>query len=161
MRRSGPYGLIFDYDSPKCQAAPQDGREWAVVSGAGPFPDNAGPIFVSFDHLAPDEPARFGLRVEKHHCNAVDVIHGGMIATFADAALAHGLISLGDTAFNCPTISLSMDFLSGAVVGEWLETRVRVDHRTKNMAFLSVLISAGDRAVLRATSLFKAPPRAA
>jgi acyl-coenzyme A thioesterase PaaI-like protein len=155
MRRPGPYTLNYDYDSENVRHAPDDGREWADISGGGPYPDLAGPMFVTYDDLLPGEPARFGLRILKHHCNAVDVTHGGMLATFADTALAQGLISLGDIEFNCPTINLSVDYLSGSVLGEWLESRVTVSHRTRRMAFMSAMIVSGDRPVLRATGLFK------
>jgi acyl-coenzyme A thioesterase PaaI-like protein len=159
MRRNAEFALLYDYDSDHLHTVPDDGREWACISGGGPFPDMAGPMFVTYDDLLPGEPARFGLRVERHHCNAVDVVHGGMLATFADTALAQGLLSLGDIAFNTPTINLSVDFLSGAVLGEWLESRVTIDHRTRRMAFASAVILAGTRAVLRVTSLFKTSPR--
>ena len=138
---------------------PADGREWADISGGGPFPDMVGPMFVTYDNLLPGEPARFGMRILQHHCNAVDVTHGGMLATFADTALAQGLLSMGDVAFNTPTINLNVDYLSGSVLGEWLESRVIVTHRTRRMAFVSATIGVGDRSVLRVTGLFKTSPR--
>jgi len=159
MRRPAPYTLNYDYDSKNVTLVPDDGRDWADISGGGPFPDMAGPMFVSFDNLLPGEPARFGLRICKHHCNAVDVTHGGMLASFADTALAQGLLAMGDIAFNCPTINLNIDYLSGSVLGEWLESRVTVAHRTKRMAFMSAMILAAYRPVLRATGLFKTAPR--
>lgn len=159
MRREALYALTYDYDCDNVALAPQDGREWADISGGGPFPDMAGPMFISYDNLLPGEPARFGLRVLKQHCNAVDVVHGGMLATFADTALAQGLLSMGDIAFNCPTINLSIDYMSGSVLGEWLESRVSVAHRTRRMAFMAVTILAGERPVLRANGLFKTAPR--
>lgn len=158
MRREGAFALNYDYDSKNVGLAPEDGREWADISGGGPFPDMVGPMFVTYDGLLPGEPARFGLRIQKHHCNAVDVVHGGMLATFVDTALAQGLLSLGDIAFNCPTINLNVDYLSGSVLGEWLESRVTIVHRTKRMAFVSATILAGERPVLRASGLFKIAP---
>lgn len=159
MRREGLYQLTYDYDCDDVRLAPDDGREWAAISGGGAFPDMAGPMFITYDGLEADEPARFGLRVLDRHCNAVNVVHGGMLATFADTALAQGLLSLGDIAFNCPTINLSVDYLGAAVLGEWLESRVVVSHRTRRMAFMSAMIFSGERPVLRATALFKQSPK--
>ena len=159
MRRAGLYALTYDYDHKHLCLTPKDGREWADISGGGPFPDMAGPMFVTFDDLESDEPARFGLRILKQHCNAVDVAHGGMLASFADTALAQGLLSTGEIAFNCPTINLSVDYLSGAVLDEWLESRVKISHRTRRMAFMTAMIFAGDRPVVRANGLFKTAPK--
>lgn len=158
MRRDGPYELVYDYACDNVKLAPADGREWADIRGGGPFPDMVGPMFVTYDDLLPDEPARFGMRILKHHCNAVDVTHGGMLATFADTALAQGLLSLGDVGFNTPTINLSVDYLSGSVLGEWLESRVIITHRTRRMAFISATVVAGERPVLRVSGLFKSTP---
>ena len=160
MRRAGQFDLVYDYDSPHAALAPDDGREWATINGGGPFPDMAGPMFVTYDALLPGEPARFGLRVLRHHCNAVDVVHGGMLATFADTALAQGLLSTGEVSFNTPTINLNVDYLSGSVLGEWLESRVTINHRTRRMGFISTMIIAGERPVLRVSGLFKTTPRA-
>jgi len=159
MRREGCFNLVYDYDDECVRHAPEDGREWASINGGGPFPDMVGPMFVTYDDLLPNEPARFGLRVQKHHCNAVDVTHGGMLATFADTALAQGLLSMNDVGFNTPTINLSVDYLSGSVLGEWLESRVIISHRTRRMAFMSATIVADERPVLRVTGLFKTFPR--
>jgi acyl-coenzyme A thioesterase PaaI-like protein len=161
MRRDGPGNLTYAYGDPALSAAPDDGREWAVIKGGGPFTEVAGPMFATYDGLEPGEPARFGLRIERHHCNAVDVAHGGMLATFADTALAQGLLSLGDVHFNTPTINLSVDYLSGAVLGEWLESRVQIAHRTRRMGFIGTAVLAGDRPVLRVSGLFKTTPLSA
>jgi uncharacterized protein (TIGR00369 family) len=158
MRRQGAFQLVYDYDHASVGLTPKDGREWAAISGGGPFPEIAGPMFVTYDDLLPGEPARFGLRVQTHHCNAVDVVHGGLLATFADTALAQGLLSMGDVGFNVPTINLNVDFLSGAILNEWLESRVVVNHRTRRMAFMSATILAGGGPVLRTSALFKTSP---
>ncbi|HZU63428.1 MAG TPA: PaaI family thioesterase [Novosphingobium sp.] len=160
MRMQAPGNLFFDYDDPAVAAAPADGRAWAAVKGGGAFPDLAGPMFCTGDALEAGEPARFGIRLMAHHCNAVAVAHGGLLASFADTALAQGLLCLGDVAFNTPTITLNVDYLSASVLGEWLESRVVVAHRTLRMAFVSAMILAGARPVLRATGLFKTTPLA-
>lgn len=159
MRREGLYALTYDYDCDDVGLVPDDGREWAAISGGGAFPDMAGPMFVTYDALDASEPARFGLRILDRHCNAVGVVHGGMLATFADTALAQGLLSIGDIAFNCPTINLSVDYLGPAARGDWLESRVVVSHRTRRMAFMSATIVSGAVPVLRANGLFKFSPR--
>ena len=62
---------------------------------------------------------------------------------------------MGDVGFNVPTINLNVDFLPGAILNEWLESRVVVNHRTRRMAFMSATILAGGGPVLRTSALSK------
>lgn len=149
--------LIYDYDDPLTALTP-GGRKWALIKGGGDFPEMAGPMFVTYDDLDPDEPARFGLRVQPHHCNAVDTTHGGMLGTFLDTAFAQGLLASRRLEWNVPTIHLSVDFLGPSGVGDWLESRVKLTHDTRRMAFMAGVILCGDRPVLRGQAIFKIKP---
>ena len=65
----------------------------------------------------------FGLRIEKQHGNMMGICHGGVLMTLADIAaascanMARGIIA------GAPTINLSMDFISAARQGQWIEAR--------------------------------------
>ncbi len=146
--------LVYNYEHESTKHAPE-GRRWAVIEGGGAFPDMVGPMFVTFDDLEPGEHARFGLRLLEHHCNGVDVAHGGMLCTFIDTAFAQSLLSAMNLDWNVPTINLITDFLSASVKGEWLESRVRLTHATGRMAFLSGVIQSGDRPIIRGQAIFK------
>ena len=157
MNKRSMGSLVYNYDHPDTKAAPDD-RRWAVIEGGGAFPDRVGPIFVTYDNLELDEHARFGLRVMTHHCNGVNVLHGGMLGTFLDTAFAQTVLSAMDVDWNVPTISLTTDFLSPAIEGEWLESRTCLTHNTRRMAFLTGVIFAEKRPVLRGQAIFKIRP---
>ena len=53
------------------------------------------------------------------------------------------------------TIRMNSDFLSSARPGEWLEGTARVTRATKSVAFCEAELYVGDRAVMKATGVFK------
>ncbi len=84
----------------------------------GAFMDVNGPFYwnPSLD------PPGFGLVGEARHCNALGVLHGGLIAAFLDSAMAqcvqqrHG----GRLA----TVALTLAFERPALTGRWLQASV-------------------------------------
>lgn len=149
-----PGGLHHDYGHRYADLVPP-GRRWATMNGGGPFPDLVGPMFVTFDVLDADEPARIGLRLLNKHCNGVNVAHGGMLSAMLDGAFAQCLLAALDVDWNVPTINLVTDFLAPAFEGEWLETRIRLSHSTQRMAFIAGEIRAEDRTIIRGQAIFK------
>ena len=83
------------------------------------FTDNLKPCYRKQD----GDSIIFGLRVEPPHGNSMGICHGGVLMTLADIAaascanLARGIIA------GAPTINLSMDFISAARQGQWIEAR--------------------------------------
>lgn len=97
-------------------------------------------------------------RVLDRHLNRAGIIHGGMLATFADMILGqtvHG--SIGGPAF---TIRLVTDYLGPARAGDWLEGRGRLLRKTRSLAFAEAQISAGGRSVAKASGIFRIDSRA-
>ena len=60
-----------------------------------------------------------GFRVEDHHTNGMKNAHGGMLMTFADMAWGH-IVSV-ETSSYWVTVRLTLDFLSSAHLGDWVE----------------------------------------
>ena len=146
-----------DFDHPHGDLVP-DGRRWALITQSGHFVDLAGPMFTSFEGLEPDEPARFGFRVQKQHTNGVDVCHGGMLATFLDLSMARGLLATGGLDINVPTVSLTMDFIGPGRLGDWVESRVAVLHRTRRTAFVQATLAVGETLLIRGSAVFRITP---
>jgi len=119
----------------------------------GPFLEPIGPIF-----RRPEEAgARFGIRIERRHCNSHDVAHGGMLATIADIVLGIGGAEQAGTPGHFITISLVTDFLAPAPRGAWLECHPALLRRTSRMMFVEGRFLADGAVVLRASGVFALP----
>ncbi|WP_336967484.1 PaaI family thioesterase [Sphingobium aromaticiconvertens] len=137
---------------------PPSGMEWTHLLTAGEFIDASGPIYMTRDGLDADEPIRFGMRIGRHHCNGLDVCHGGMLATFLDTAMANGLLETGGIARNLPTINMALDYLAPAQLGDWVESRVAVLRRTRKLGFVQAILRTDRGIVIRGNAVFRIRP---
>ncbi len=121
--------------------------------GGGEFTNMIGPIYQCID-------ARgfcYAFRAEARHTNNGGVVHGGMLVSVMDVMLAY-LIEHEIGPKPRATTSLSVDFLTSARPGDWLEARGTITRRTSSLVFVRGLMTAGERPVLGASgmwSLFK------
>ena len=102
-----------------------------------------------------------GFRVEARHCNPSGICHGGWLATFADVQLVRQAVADLGADIGMRTVSLTVDYLSGATLGEWVEGGARVVRATRTLAFVEGSAGVGDRPVLRMNAIFslKRPAR--
>ncbi|MBT9599017.1 MAG: PaaI family thioesterase [Vitreoscilla sp.] len=94
----------------------------------GPFLDAIATLFVRGSADAPV----FGVRVEREHCNGRGTAHGGFISTLADVWAGYSLAPRLSPTAQFSTSSLSVDFVSRARAGEWLQSetdRIRIGKR--------------------------------
>jgi acyl-coenzyme A thioesterase PaaI-like protein len=119
----------------------------------GPFLDPIGPIF----RRPEDAGARFGIRIERRHCNNQAVAHGGMLATIADIVLGIGGAEQAGTPGHFVTVSLVTDYLAPAPLGAWLECHPVLLRRTSRMMFVEGRFTADGANVLRASGVFALP----
>lgn len=119
----------------------------------GPFLEPIGPIWIRAEEGA----ARFGIRLERRHCNNQAVAHGGMLATFADLVLGIGGAQQAGAPGHFVTVSLVTDYLAPAPVGAWLECRPALLRRTARLMFVEGRFEADGTAVLRASGVFSLP----
>lgn len=131
------------------------GPQWQPVPSSGTFATLVGPIFVTTEGLEPGEPIRFGFRVGDHHCNLREGCHGGMLATFLDVAMARTGLHVIPGVRGLPTISLTMDFLNPAHIGDWIESRITVLRRTPRMLFTSCVVMGPHGPVVRGSGIFR------
>lgn len=119
-------------------------------SRRGPFTTHNGPFFHRFGTDGAFEHAFYAL---KRHCNGLGIVHGGMLTTFLDGALARAVhIATGGASV---TVHLSVDFLSMARAGEWVFADARVTRKTRDLVFVEGRVRVGEREVLRGSGLFK------
>jgi uncharacterized protein (TIGR00369 family) len=132
---------------------------------AGSIPEGFAPHFRKSGLTAPWEPLysrntgeaiRIGLRAGPAHANSRGFVHGALISALADNAmgLSCGLSLTGISGL--VTVGLSVDFLSTARLGQWLEIRPTVLRTGKNLSFCTATIHADETLCARANATFRA-----
>lgn len=92
-------------------------------------------------------------RVEPRHANGVGSCHGGMLMAFADAAFGHA-VSVRVPHF-WVTIRLTIDFLSGARVGDWVEGTGTILGEAGDLYTVQGRVWCGARTILTGSGVFK------
>lgn len=124
----------------------------ALPSGLG-FLDALAPLYC----LMPLEKAVFGLLVEPQHVNMMGICHGGVIMTLADAVAATGVnLARGEMA-GSPTINLSLDFISSAKQGQWLQAVAQEVNLKRRFGFCSGVIENSRGTVAKFSGTFYLP----
>jgi acyl-coenzyme A thioesterase 13 len=95
-----------------------------------------------------------GLRIVPHHINYQDAAHGGVISTFADVALSHAVYDAERPRLAPSTVTLTVNYLLGAKLGDWLEARVRIDRLGGRTAYTSGGIWRGDEQIATMSGVF-------
>ncbi|HXC55772.1 MAG TPA: PaaI family thioesterase [Rhizomicrobium sp.] len=115
-----------------------------------PFEVHVGPIFEQGEKGA----RRFALRIAAQHVNMRGVIHGGMLMTFADAALGQAAWDACDHA-PCVTLNMQSQFLAPAHEGDWLEVAPILTRRTRSLIFLRGDFTVDGATVYSVASVWK------
>jgi uncharacterized protein (TIGR00369 family) len=98
------------------------------------------------------------LEIGPQHMQAQGVVHGGVIASMADAAMAVAFSQLAPGEA-MSTIELSVRFMRAATTGRLVATG-RVIQTTRTLYFAEAVVRCGDEAVAVAQATFKRlPPR--
>lgn len=92
-------------------------------------------------------------RVEEHHTNGMSNAHGGMLMSFADMAWGH-VVSV-ETSSYWVTVRLTLDFLSSARLGDWVEGGGEVLSTADDLFVVRGKIWSGDRLLMTGTGVFK------
>jgi uncharacterized protein (TIGR00369 family) len=100
------------------------------------------------------DPPRVGFRVAPRHINLFGLCHGGALAMLADYQLAplrrSGLI---DGPF-APTLSLSVDYLAAARLGDWIWAEAKLVRATGRYLFTEAVLSSANGPVARSTAIY-------
>ena len=99
-----------------------------------------------------------GFRCSPRHMNNHGACHGGMLASFADlSAYAVRLnAELPDTSI--PTVSLTIEYLRPVRLGDWVEARVEVTKRGRNLLFSRATATVAGKPVITSTGIFAIGP---
>ncbi|MCG8691872.1 MAG: PaaI family thioesterase [Minwuiales bacterium] len=124
-----------------------------VPFGKG-FVDMVGPLYVKRE----GRNATLGLWVEDRHTNPAGICHGGMLMTVADMQIGVGVQAHTELGKFIPTVNMTVDFISAAREGDWIQGSTDVHRVTRNFAFASCLLeSAAGETILRANGIVKIP----
>lgn len=101
-----------------------------------------------------DHETNLGFRGAAPHANSRGFIHGGLISALADNAMG---LSCGQRLADISglvTVSLSIDFVGSAKIGQWIEIRPEVIKTGKSLCFARALVTADDAICARASGVF-------
>jgi uncharacterized protein (TIGR00369 family) len=126
------------------------------IQAGGGFMAHNGPLYL----LHQGELVQLGFRVEPRHCNPMGMCHGGMLATFADMLLplvAHRTALELAHRF-LPTVSLQLDYMAPAALGDWVQGQAQVLKVTRAMAFVQGTVTSNGVMAMRCSGVFKIGP---
>ena len=120
-----------------------------------PFTDPWEPLYSKKTQKA----VIIGLRLAKPHTNARGLIHGGLIASLADNAMGYSCGQVMDWTTSFVTVSLAVDYVGSAKIGQWLAVESEVIKTGSTLCFAQSLIEADDVAIARASATFRVVPK--
>ncbi|HEY7797858.1 MAG TPA: PaaI family thioesterase [Hyphomonadaceae bacterium] len=116
-----------------------------------PFINHVGPLLQAAEN-APGE-MRLGLRVGLVHTNTMGLMHGGMIATICDSAMARSLVSKLQR--RTVTLRMGMEYLEPVQKGDWLEAHARLVSNDEDIAHTECRVTVKGRLCARSTGVFR------
>ncbi|TAN11210.1 MAG: PaaI family thioesterase [Burkholderiaceae bacterium] len=127
-----------------------------AIHAGGPFINGNGPLYLRREGGA----VTLGLRVEKRHCNPMNHLHGGMMASFCDMLLPLSAYRVGEQAEPrfLLTVSLQIDYIAGAPLGCWLEGSAEMLRSTRTLVFMRGLVSADGTPCARVSGISRIGP---
>jgi uncharacterized protein (TIGR00369 family) len=120
-----------------------------------PFTDPWEPLFSK----RTDKAVIIGLRLAKPHTNARGNVHGGLISALADNAMGNSCGQAIGWASSLATITLAVDFIGIAQIGQWLSVESDVIKTGRTICFAQSLIKADDSVIARANATFRVVPK--
>lgn len=115
-----------------------------------PAEDYIGPFYYKQE----GDSFRYAFRADDRHCNAFQVVHGGVLMVFADYSLCMEATNHYRNE-NCLTVSFNCDFVSAGNIGDLIESSAEVIRKTGSMAFVRGIVTVGDETILRYSGVVK------
>jgi uncharacterized protein (TIGR00369 family) len=106
-----------------------------------------------------DDQVMLGLTIASPHTNSRGLLHGGLIAALADNAMGlscgQALTRDGVTASGLVTVSLSVDYLGKAGIGDWLAVDTDFVRTGRTLCFAGAQVTANGAPIARAHATFR------
>jgi uncharacterized protein (TIGR00369 family) len=117
------------------------------------FTDNLKPLYRKVE----GRQVVFALRVGAQHSNTLGICHGGALMTLADIAAASWANMARGFVAGAPTINLSIDFISAAKQGQWIEAREEGVELKRLFGFVRGVVRSEGSVVARFNATFYFP----
>jgi len=130
---------------PEDYQLPSNYRHWEGDTAE----DYIGPFFFYIDGETP----RTAFRIQEHHCNAHNSVHGGVLMAFADYTLCIGA-NMGESE-SVATVSCNNEFVAPAYQGDLLEAECVVVRRGKSLVFTRCEVRVGGKSILNSSGVIK------
>jgi uncharacterized protein (TIGR00369 family) len=127
-------------------------------------PEGFAPHFKTSPVTAPWEPlysrtgersVEIGLWLRESHCNSRGFVHGGIIAALADNAMGLSCVACQAAVKGALTVSLNVDYVATAKLGQWLLVAPRVIKAGGTLGFADALVTADGETIARASATFR------
>ncbi len=122
---------------------------WEIVNNTA-FGTLVGPIWR---HESGGQ-LRFGFVVNEKHLNRAGNLHGGMLMTLADQAMAMAARQATGGKRHA-TIELNTQFVGGVRLGEFVEAHPEVVRATRSIVFMQAKMYVGSRIVVTTNGIWK------
>ena len=112
------------------------------------------PIFVRTTETA----VQLGLRAAAPHANSRGIVHGALLTALADNAMGLSVAHHIDGKTRLLTVSLSVDFLASAKLGQWVEVDTTFVKAGKRLCFAQAFVTADGTPCARVSGTFIPAP---
>ncbi len=116
-----------------------------------PFVNHVGPLLQREENA--NGRMTLGLWVELVHTNTMGFMHGGMIATICDSAMARATFT--GLQRRTVTLRMNMEYLDPVQKGDWLEAHGRLVDHDEDVAHTECLIVIDGSTRARSTGVFR------
>ena len=99
------------------------------------------------------------MRLARPHTNSRGLIHGGLIASLADNSMGYSCGQAMDWTTSFVTVSLAVDYIGSAQIGQWLAVECEVIKTGSTLCFAQSLIKADNVVIARANGTFRVVPK--
>lgn len=125
-------------------------KGFGPISRTSPFTDLLGPIYQKADSSG----LIIGLLAEDKHCNARELVHGGVFSTLADIAMGYSAAFSTTAPTPMVTINQVVDYMGKARKGDWIEVHTDVQKVGRSNAFANCYFYVGSKCIARGSAIF-------
>jgi uncharacterized protein (TIGR00369 family) len=102
-----------------------------------------------------DGVLRIGFLAAEPHANSRGFVHGGLICALSDAAMGHSCSEALEGRPSLVTVSLAVDYLGVARLGQWVEITPNLNRLGSTLCFAEALITADGEPCAKAHATFR------
>ncbi len=102
-----------------------------------------------------DGVVQIGFHADRPHANGRGFVHGGLISALADNAMGLSCAEQLGEAASLVTVSLALDFLGSASLGQWVLVEPRLNRLGSTLCFAEAVVSADGAPCAKAHATFR------